>query len=92
MSGRFVASNIVSGFQGYCFTNEVGVFLSSKQMSLKWENQTINDTQSCVSTCLLVKGVQTKEMPTLKRKGRKTYQRETKTFHVDEGREHEKRI
>lgn len=72
MSGRFVASNIVSGFQGFCFTNEVGVFLSSKQMSLKWEDQTINDTQSCVSTCLLVKGVQTKEIPTLKRKGRKT--------------------
>lgn len=72
MSGRFVASNDVSGFQGYCFTNEVGVFLSSEQMSPKWENQTINDTQSCVSTCLLVKGVQTKEITTLKRKGRKT--------------------
>ena len=41
-------------------------------MSLKWENQTINDTQACVSTCLLVKGVQTKEITTLKRKGRKT--------------------
>lgn len=55
-SRRFVAGNSVSGFQGYCFINEAGMFLTSVEMFVDWKRQDLRSTQPCFSTCLTIKG------------------------------------
>lgn len=66
---RFVAGNRVSGFHGYCFVNEVCMFLTSIEMSLDLKKQTSRNIQTCFSTCLTVKGTEPRKVTTLQTKG-----------------------
>ena len=68
MSKRFVDSNDVIGFQGYCFINEAGMFLTSVEMSVDWKRQTLRDMKPCFSTCLSVKGAESQKVTVLQTK------------------------
>ena len=65
---RFVAGNSASGFQGYCFVNEVCMFLTSIEMSLDLKKQTSRNIPTCFSTCLTVKGTEPHKVTTLQTK------------------------